>query len=187
MSRVPTTMARFIPNRRTTVKVLHGFTIPLFIWFMFVTPEDVNRIGPWAFQVHSFLGLIFVSFALFWTASLIRKGLVGRPGPKLSPQAKRVHQIMHRTLIWGLFGVALTGFGLGVTSAYQLWAGNIVPIGIPLNLPDMNKLVGDIHIIEFYVLSVIAIFHAGFHTWRHIKLKDNALRIMAPRALHRFL
>lgn len=180
-------MSRFIPHRRTTVKVLHGVTIPLFIWFMFVTPEDVNRIGPWAFQVHSFLGLIFVTFALIWTVTLIRKGLVGRPGPKLPPKAKRLHQIMHKTLIWGLFGVALTGFGLGVTSAYQLWAGNMVPIGMPLNLPAMNKLVGDIHIIEFYALSGIAIFHAGFHIWRHLKLKDNALRIMAPRALHRFL
>jgi len=180
-------MARFIPHRRTTVKILHGTTIPLFIWFMLVTPEDVNQIGPWAFQVHSFLGLIFVSFALIWTVSLIRKGLVGRPGPKLSPKAKRLHQILHKTLIWGLFGVALTGFGLGVTSAYQLWAGNIVPIGIPLDLPALNKLAGDIHIIEFYILSVIAIFHAGFHIWRHVTLKDNALRIMAPRVLHRFL
>lgn len=179
--------AIFSPNKRTLVKLLHGVTIPLFVWFMLVTPEDVNRIGRWAFHVHSFLGLIFVSFALFWTATYLKRGLVGRPGPKLGPRAKRAHQVLHKTLIWGLFGVALTGFGLGVTSATQLWAGNIVPIGVPLNLPKWNDFIGQVHIYEFYILAVIAIAHAGFHTWRHVRLRDNALRIMAPKALHRFL
>ncbi len=181
MTRLP------LPHRRTRLKILHGATIPLFIWFMFVTPEDVNAIGPWAFQVHSVFGLIFVTFALVWTVTHIRKGLMGRPGPKLGAHQKRFHQLLHKTLIWGLFGVALTGFGLGLTASRQLWAGDFVPIAYPLNLPAWNDLIGQIHIIEFYTLAVIAIVHAGFHTWRHIKLGDNALRIMAPKALHRFL
>lgn len=179
--------AGFRPHRRTVAKVVHGATIPFFIWFLLVAPEDVRAIGPWAFQVHSLFGLIFVSLALFWTADYLRRGLVGRPGPKLSPRLRQVHRVLHRVLIWGLFGVALTGFGLGLTSSVQLWAGDIVPIAYPLGLPEWNDLVGRVHIVEFYLLAVIAVFHAGFHIWRHVRLRDNALRIMAPKALHRFL
>jgi len=175
------------PSRRAMAKVIHAVTLPLFIWFMFVTPDHVNAIGPWAFQMHSFLGLIFVSFALLWTASYLRHGLVGRPGPKLGPMGRRVHQLLHKTLIWGLFCVAFTGFLLGLTSVTQLWAGNLIPIAYPLKLPRWNHIAGQVHIIQFYALAGIALFHAGFHTWRHLRLRDNALRIMAPRALHRFL
>lgn len=183
-------MVQFIPpsiHRRTFIKVVHWATVPFFIWFLIVTPADVRAIGPWAFQVHSVFGLIFVSLALLWTASHMRKGLVGRAGPKLSPRLKAMHQILHKTLIWGLFGVALTGFGLGLTSSVQLWAGDLVPIAYPLGLQEWNDLVGQIHIIEFYILAVIAAFHGGFHIWRHVRLRDNALRIMAPKRLHRFM
>jgi len=176
-----------IPHRRTIVKWLHWLTLPLFIWFLLVTPDDVLPFGPGAFRFHSFLGLIFVSLALGWTVLHLRRGLVGRPGPKLSGPLRTLHQILHRTLIWGLFGVALTGFFLGLTSSVQLWAGGIVPIAMPLGLPDLNELVGTVHIFEFYALAGLVVAHALFHIWRHIGLRDNALRIMAPRILHRFL
>ncbi|MEJ6399490.1 cytochrome b/b6 domain-containing protein [Yoonia sp. 208BN28-4] len=182
-----TKLRTYLPHRRTTIKWLHWLTLPLLVWFIFVTPTDVNKIGPWAFRLHSVLGLIFVSLALGWTAMYLRKGLVGRAGPKLSPPLRRLHQIMHKVMVWGLFGVAVTGFLLGLTSTVQLWAGGIVPIAMPLGLPEMNDLVGQVHIVEFYLLAAIVIGHAGFHIWRHVRLHDNALRIMAPRALHRFL
>ncbi|MEL7230085.1 MAG: cytochrome B, partial [Pseudomonadota bacterium] len=69
----------------------------------------------------------------------------------------------------------------------QLFAGDLVPIGVPLSLPRANDWVGLIHSIEFYGLAAVAVAHAGFHIWRHFVLRDNALRIMLPRALHRFL
>ncbi|WP_254796871.1 hypothetical protein [Sulfitobacter albidus] len=50
-----------------------------------------------------------------------------------------------------------------------------------------NELIGTLHIYQFYLLGAVIAFHAGFHIWRHIALRDNALRIMAPRFLHRFL
>ncbi len=53
--------------------------------------------------------------------------------------------------------------------------------------PRLNSLVGIVHSIEFYGLAALALFHAGFHIWRHIKLRDNALRIMAPKVFHRYL
>ena len=83
--------------------------------------------------------------------------------------------------------MAITGFLLGLTSSVLLKAGGFLPIAPPLGLKEANDLVGLIHIYEFYLLAVLALGHAGFHIWRHFRLRDNALRIMAPKALHRFL
>ncbi|AGI67121.1 hypothetical protein OAN307_c14450 [Octadecabacter antarcticus 307] len=87
--------------------------------------------------------------------------------------------------MWGLFGVAVTEFLLGLTSSVQLWAGDIVPIAYPIGWPKLNSLVGIVHSIEFCAISALAVAHARFHIWRHTKLRDNALRIMAPMAFHR--
>ncbi len=161
--------------------------VPLFVWFTLVQPKDVTPFGPAAFQAHSVLGLIFVTLALAWTADHLRRGLVGRPGPKLPTWGRRLHTALHRTLIWGMFAVALTGFLLGLTSARLLKAGGFLPIAPPLGMPRANDWIGAFHVAEFYVLGIVAAAHAGFHIWRHVRLRDNALRILAPRALHRFL
>ncbi|WP_288959583.1 cytochrome b/b6 domain-containing protein [uncultured Sulfitobacter sp.] len=176
-----------LPHRRTLMKLLHWGMVPLFIWFLLVQPADVARIGPAAVRFHSVMGLVFVSAALLWWVSYMRRGLLGRPGPKLAGWARWLHPVLHKTLIWGIFGVALTGLLIGVTSTVQLWAGGIVPIAVPLDMPRANDLVGLIHSIEFYALAGIALAHAAFHIWRHLRLRDNALRIMAPKVLHRFL
>ena len=128
-----------------------------------------------------------ISLALIWTADYLRRGLASRPGPKLPKPARLIHRAMHVTLIWGLFGVALTGFLLGLTSSVLLWAGGIVPIAPPMGWPHLNDMVGRIHEIEFYLLAGLVAAHALFHIWRHLALKDNALRIMAPKRLHKFL
>lgn len=162
--------------------------VPLIVWFVFVTPEKVLALGGQrAFRIHSLVALVFVTLSLLWTADYLRRGLASRPGPKLPPWARRAHWWMHRLIVWGLFGVALTGFGLGLTSAVLLKAGGFLPIAPPLALRDANEVVGRIHIVEFYILAGLVVLHAGFHIWRHIRLRDNALRIMAPKALHRFL
>lgn len=175
------------PHRRTALKWLHWSMLPLLIWFFVVQPEDVRPIGPWAFRFHSVLGLIFVSLALLWTADYLRRGLASRPGPKLPPWARLIHKVMHRVIIWGVFAVALTGFLLGLTSSVLLWAGGIVPIAPPMGWPKLNAMVGYVHEVEFYTLFAIILAHAGFHIWRHVVLHDNALRIMAPKAVHRWL
>ncbi len=174
-------------HRRTWLKWLHWSMLPLVLWFTFVQPDDIRPLGEEAFMFHSVLGLIFVSLALLWTADYMRRGLAGRPGPKLTGRLRTLHLLMHRTLIWGLFLVAFTGFLLGLTSTVLLWAGGIVPIAPPLGLPRANDLVGSVHAIEFYTLAALVAGHALFHIWRHFGLHDNALRIMVPRALHRFL
>ena len=181
------TLRAALPARRTILKVLHWSMVPLFAWFVLVQPQAVGRIGPGAVRFHSVMGLIFVSTALLWTVMHLRRGLASRPGPKLRGWARRLHPLLHKTLIWGMFAVALTGFLIGLTSAVQLWAGGLVPIASPLDMPRANAWIGVIHSIEFYGLAALAACHAGFHIWRHVVLRDNALRIMAPRALHRFL
>lgn len=176
-----------LPHRRSALKALHWSMVPLLIWFILVTPADVLPFGRTAFLLHSILGLIFVTACLLWTADYLRRGLASRPGPKLPPWARRLHQWMHKALIWGLFGVALTGFGLGLTAPRLFLAGGFFPVAPPLHLPQAHDLIGKIHIYEFYLLAVIAAGHALFHIWRHLRLRDNALRIMAPKCLHRFL
>ncbi|MGB3245279.1 MAG: cytochrome b/b6 domain-containing protein [Sulfitobacter sp.] len=176
-----------LPRRRTFLKVLHWSMVPLLIWFMLVTPDDVLPFGPTAFQFHSILALVFVTICLLWTGDHLRRGLASRPGPKLPAWARYLHQALHKALIWGLFGVAVTGFLLGLTSAVLLKAGGFLPIAPPMHMRQANELIGTIHIYEFYLLAAIAVIHAGFHIWRHVRLRDNALRIMAPKALHKYL
>lgn len=176
-----------LPKRRTALKALHWSMVPLLIWFLLVTPDDVLPFGPRAFQAHSLAALIFVTMCLIWTADYLRRGLASRAGPKLGPRARKLHQAMHKALIWGLFGIAVTGFLLGLTSSFLLKAGGFLPIAPPLGMTQANHIIGQIHIFEFYLVALVAACHAAFHIWRHISLKDNALRIMAPKALHRYL
>ena len=63
------------------MKLLHWGMVPLFIWFLLVQPADVARIGPAAVRFHSVMGLVFVSAALLWWVSYMRRGLLGRPAP----------------------------------------------------------------------------------------------------------
>ena len=176
-----------LPARRTVLKWLHWLVIPLTVWFIFVTPSDVVPFGAAAFQFHSILGLIYVTASLLWTADYLRRGLAGRPGPKLRGWTRTVHRIIHHALVWGLFLVAVGGFLLGLTSSVLLKAGGFLPIAPPLGMAQANQIIGKLHIYEFYALSALVIFHAGFHTWRHIRLRDNTLRIMAPKVLYRYL
>lgn len=176
-----------LPARRTVLRWGHFIMIPLFTWFVFVTPDVVVPIGPWAFQIHSNLALLFVMICLIWTIDLIWRGLASRPGPKLPPWARRFHQVLHKTIIWGLFLVAIGGFLLGLTSSRLLKAGGFLPIAPPMGWHKANEIIGTLHIYQFYILGVIILGHAAFHIWRHYKLRDNALRIMAPRAWHKWL
>ncbi len=174
-------------TRRTWLKGVHWAMLPLFVWFMLVQPSDVERIGRGAVLFHSVMGLVFVTLALLWSGDYFRRGLAGRPGPKLTARARTFHRIIHKALIWGIFLVALTGFLLGLTSSTLLFAGGFVPIAPPLGLPRANDWVGLVHSVEFYGLAALAVAHAAFHIWRHVWLGDNALRIMLPKALGRFL
>lgn len=176
-----------LPKRRTALKWVHWIMVPLFVWFLLVTPAVVVPFGKAAFAFHSNLALIFVSLSLLWFADLMRRGLASRPGPKLRGWQRHAHRWLHLTLIWGLMLIAVGGFLLGLTSERLLKAGGFLPIAPPLDLPWWNHYVGKFHIYQFYALGLVAAAHALFHIWRHVRLRDNALRIMAPKFLHRYL
>ena len=106
-----------LPNRRSVLKWGHLLMIPLFIWFVLVTPAVVVPIGGCAFLVHSNLALVFVSICLIWMADYTFRGLASRPGPKLPTWARYTHQILHKVIIWGLFLVALGGVFAGADVA----------------------------------------------------------------------
>ena len=186
MSNTPARYRR-LPARRTFLKTMHVLMPFLFFWFLVIQPLGIVPFGEASFHIHSRLALLFVTLSLLWFADYLRRGLAGRPGPKLGPRARKLHRFLHLSLMWGILMVAVSGFLLGLTSDKLLKAGNFLPIAPPLDLPRLNELVGLFHTYEFYALGVIAVVHAGFHVWRHVSLKDNALRIMAPKALHRFL
>lgn len=174
-------------RRRTILKWVHWLMVPMFIWFVVIGPPEAHALGPWGFRFHSNLAVLFVFFCLAWTVDFMVRGLATKRSPKLPNWAKRVHWWMHRTIIWGLFVVALGGFLLGLTSDRILKAGGFLPIAPPLDFKLANQWIGTLHIYQFYALGGLIIAHGGFHLWRHIRLKDNALRIMVPKFLHKYL
>ena len=148
-------------------------------------PRLAFALGSWGFWLHSNLALLFVVLCLLWTADFLWRGLATTRTPKLPEWAKRVHWWMHRTIVWGLFAVAFGGFLLGLTSSRLLKAGLFLPIAPPLGLKTANAWIGVIHIFQFYALAGLVAIHAGFHIWRHYWVKDNALKVMIPKFLHR--
>ena len=177
-----------LPARRTWLRWLHLAMIPLVFWFAIATQEFVSWIwGPKGAAINSDIALVFVILCLIWSGDYFVRGLAGRPGPKLSPRLKLFHRVLHRALIYGILLIPIGGFFLGLTSERLLKAGGIWPIAPPMGWTRANEVVGSLHILEFYTLCGLALIHAGFHIWRHVKLRDNALRIMAPKVLHRFL
>jgi superoxide oxidase len=180
-------LSRLWPHRRTRLKILHFVLFPLALWFTLLDAGDNLPMTAAVLRFTSTLALIFVIAATIMTFDAWINGMASRPGPKLPPWAKRVHWWMHRILLAMVAFVPLVGLAIGITASRQLWAGGIVPIGVPFSLPRLNFVLGEIHKWQFYALSALIAGHALFHIWRHVRLKDNALRIMAPKAWHRFL
>ena len=181
-------LTRRLPARRTYVRWLHLAMIPLVFWFVIATPSFVHRLwGGRGDDINSDIALVFVTLALIWSADVMVRGMAGRPGPKLSPRLKRFHWWLHRVLIVGLMLIPVGGFLLGLTASRTLFAGGWLPIAPPQDWDRANEIVGTLHIYQFYTLAALGVVHGAFHVWRHLWLKDNALRIMAPRWVHRFL
>ncbi len=107
----------------------------------------------------------FVLACAGFAASGLVFGLMTRPGPKLTGALRLAHPWLHRAMYVLAAAAAL------VVGAEAL--GRPLP-GISGSLAQM-------------VLFSAAALHAIYHLWRHTALRDNALRIITPRALHRFL
>ena len=100
--------------------------------------------------------------ALLWSALALPLGLNGRGGPKLDPTGKAIHQWHHRLLylLTAASGVMAIAWAFGTELALQYW---------------------------LFLLFMVSNLHAVFHLWRHTALRDGALRMITPKAMHKLL
>jgi len=177
---------------RTLVKWLHWLAFGLILYFVLVEPEvpsgPAGRAKTAALATHAGMGLLLAVVTLLWAGLYAWRGPLGRPGPKLGPLARRAHRIVNTGLYWGLPIMVATGAVAGLAARFPVLAFGLVPLNLAEAGPHgLHRIATEVHEIAFDAILVLIVAHAGFHIWRHLWLGDNALRIMAPRALHRFL
>lgn len=174
-------------TRRTAIKWLHWLSSALILYFFLVEPEEVERLGGAALATHAGMGVILGLVVALWFGSYLQKGPLGRPGPKLPALGKKAHLWGHRALYWGLPIMVGTGAASGFAAPYVIRAFGLFPINPGFGGRTIHGFLEEIHEITFHALIVLILGHALFHIARHVFLKDNALRIMVPKALHRYL
>ncbi|MFV1602364.1 MULTISPECIES: cytochrome b/b6 domain-containing protein [unclassified Phaeobacter] len=174
-------------TRRSALKWLHWLSLGLILYFFLVEPEE-NRADPGlALATHAGVGLLLAVVVLIWTLVYLRKGLVGRAGPKLPGWARRFHGLNHRVLQIGLPVMVATGALAGVLAPFAIRAFGVLPINPAAGSRTLHELAEELHELAFDALLIVIVLHGLFHLWRHFLLKDNALRIMVPKLLHRYL
>lgn len=140
-------------SRRSTVIALHWASV-----FLMLTMTEGGVATPWVLA-------LFVGVVTLWSGITLTRGLLGRPGPKLSAPLRRMYPWMHRTLhiLLALTAIAMV---LRLTAQTVWW-------------------------LDAWTLLLITLaagsFHALFHFWRHTALMDGALRLIMPRILHKHL
>jgi len=174
-------------SRRTAIKWLHWLSLFLILWFFLVEPEDVRDLGAAALATHAGMGVILALLTTAWFTMYLRKGLASRPGPKLPDWAKRAHPWLHRLLYWGTPVMVLSGALTGFAAPYVIRAFDLVPINPGIGSKTIQGLLKEVHEIAFNTLIVAIMAHVAFTLWRHFRLKDNVLRIMVPKLLHKYL
>ncbi|WP_234417105.1 cytochrome b [Loktanella sp. Alg231-35] len=173
--------------RRIALKWLHWGSFFLIAYFFFAEPEDVDRLGAAALATHAGVGILLALVVASWTVMYLRKGLAGRPGPKLPATAKQFHSLGHKAMHVALPVMVLTGALAGFAAPYVIKAFGVLPINGGWGARGIHGFFEEIHEISFNIMLGAIIVHATFHLWRHFMLKDNALRIMTPKALHKYL
>ena len=174
-------------NRRAVLKWLHWLSFGLIGYFFLVEPDESRSDPGGALSTHAGVGLFLALVVLIWTLMYLRKGLASRPGPKLPPLARRAHLIMHRALYIGVPVMVATGAIAGLTAPFLISAFGFLPINFAGGTKALHNFAEEIHEITFDLLIIGIVVHALFHVWRHFRLKDNALKIMVPKPLHKWL
>ncbi|WP_371168378.1 cytochrome b [Aliiroseovarius sp. 2305UL8-7] len=174
-------------NRRTMIKWLHWLAFGLILYFFIVEPEGVRGSPGLGLATHSGMGIILALVAAVWLGLFVKNGLAGRAGPKLPVWGKRFHGLSHRLLQIGLPVTVATGAFAGLAAPFAIKAFGVLQINPAAGTKGLHEFTEEIHEIAFDALVVLIVAHAGFHLWRHFMLKDNALRIMVPKMLHRYL
>ncbi|WP_282181448.1 cytochrome b [Aliiroseovarius marinus] len=174
-------------TRRTTIKWLHWLAFGLILYFFLVEPEEIRGNPGLGLATHSGMGILLALVAAIWLGMYLSKGLAGRAGPKLPGWGKQFHALSHKVLQIGLPVTVATGAFAGLAAPFAIRAFGLVQIN-PGNAPKgLHSIAEEIHEIAFDAFFILMLAHAGFHIWRHFGLKDNALRIMVPKVLHKYL
>lgn len=106
----------------------------------------------------------FVVGGAVWISMVLARGMMCRPGPKLTGPSRRAYPWMHR----GMY--ALLAFTVILNATALLgWTPH------------------DTGWIALLVLLAAGALHGLFHFWRHNVLFDGALRVMTPRFMHKIL
>ena len=108
----------------------------------------------------------FVAATAGLAALGLARGLMTRPGPKLQGLARAVHPWQSRAMYVASAACAV------IVAAEAL--GRPLPGPVDGSLAQMG-------------LFCCGALHGIYHLWRHTALGDGALRIITPRALHRYL
>lgn len=174
-------------NRRNLLKWLHWLSFGLILYFFLVEPEESRNAPGLALATHAGVGLVLAIVVALWTGRFMRNGLTGRAGPKLPAWAKKFHGLNHRFIQYGLPVMVATGALAGLLAPFSIRAFGIFPINTPAGSKSLHALAEEIHEIAFDALILLIVLHVAFHLWRHFLLKDNALRIMMPKFLHKYL
>ena len=176
-----------MPDRRTTLKWLHWLSFGLILYFYLVEPDEDRTDPGGTLSTHAGVGLLLAILVAVWTIIFLRKGLASRPGPKLPATARRIHPIMHKALNVGMPVMLLTGLAASLSAPFAIRAFGLIPLNPAVGGKTLHEIAQEIHEIAFDALVILIVAHAAFHIWRHYRVKDNALRIMAPRVLHKWL
>lgn len=106
----------------------------------------------------------FVLAGGLWLATALIKGMMCKPGPKLTGTLRAAYPWMHR----GMYTVLAIAVGLNAAAL----------LGFAHHDTGWTALL---------VLLAAGALHGLFHFWRHNVLYDGALRVMTPRFMHKIL
>ncbi len=172
-------------TRRALVKWLHWSTFGLILYFFVVEPENVPSDPAAGLDLHT--GMVLVAVGLVWILMYLAKGLTGHPGPKLPGWVKTFDPIGHKALQIGVPVLVVSGALAGLAAPFVIRAFGSVPINQGFGGKGFDDFAQEVHELLFDGLILLIGLHIAFHLWRHFWLKDNALRVVAPRIPHIYL
>lgn len=176
---------------RSFVKWLHWLSFVLILYFLVDEPElsetSAGMLRADELSFHAGMGLILAVLTGLWFVIYATKGPLGRAGPKLPGWGKKAHRWLNSGLYWAVPLTVLTGGLAGLAATFPVRAFGVIPLSPGWGSESLHDLAEDVHEIAYDALLVLIIAHGVFHVWRHVRLRDNALRIMTPKALHKYL
>ncbi len=174
-------------QKRTRLKILHWLTAALILYFFLVEPEDVRELGAAALTTHAGAGVILGLIVGTWMLGFLRNGIISKPGPKLPQWARKTHKYGYGALYLMMPIMVLSGAMAGFAAPYVIHAFDLLPINPGFGTKNLHDWAEEVHEIVFNITIATILGHTLFHLWRHFWLRDNALRIMAPKMLQKYL